>query len=168
MALLVLMVNRVKGDSARERPATTQVLGPAPVTAPQSASIDLVRGVAKRDLAGAGARLGACEGPRVRCTHVPLAHLAFGGRAASGMLTGLANGLPTGDCRALVLGSSNTLALLSSDADELWRGLGDQSRSGARTSSLRYESIRDMIRYVTTMLGGPAWAACTPPPAGAT
>jgi hypothetical protein len=134
------------------------------VTASQSASIDLVRRAATRDLTGEGARLAACGPRRLRCSHVPLAHLAYGSRAAGRMLMGLAAGLPAGNCRAVVLGSGNTLALLSSDADEMWRALGDRSRSGRRLSFARYASIGELIGYAGGMLRGPGWAACTPPP----
>ena len=95
---------------------------------------------------------------------MPIAHMAFGSRAAGGMLVGLANGLPLGDCRTLVLGAGNTLAMLSSDADEMWRGLGDRSRSGSRLSAARYASIREFIDYMRVILRGPEWAACTPAP----
>src|SRR4051794_24410292 len=149
VALVLMFVSQFDGDTDGDGVAASRVTTEHdPVTAPQSASIDLVRGVAKRDLAGEGARLASCEGPSRPCWQMPLAHIAFGSRAAAGMLTGLATGLPLGECRALVLGSGTVLVELSSDADELWRGLGDRSRSGRRTSAQRSVSIRGLIEYV--------------------
>src|SRR3954451_8614870 len=83
-AVLVIFASRLEGDVAPERPATRQVTDPGPVTSPQSASIDFVRGVAKRDLTSEGARLASCGRPKLRCAHLPLAHIGFGGRAAGG------------------------------------------------------------------------------------
>jgi hypothetical protein len=163
LALLLLLINRFTSDSVRDKPSASQVTDPGPVTAPQSESIDLVRAVAKRDLTGADDRLASCRSPRMRCAHLPLAHIGFGGHAAAGMLIGLADGLPVGSCRELVLGTGNTLGMLSSDADEMRRGLGNRTPSGRRISALRYASIRELIDYVRGMLHGPAWAACTPP-----
>ena len=167
VAVLLVLLTRPGGDTAPEDQAASLGTPAGPITPPQSASIDFVRSVARRDLTRAGARLAACAGPRVACAHVPLAHIGFGGQAAAGMLANLGTGLPIGDCRGLVLGSGNTLAMLSSDADEMRRALGNRTDSGRRTSSLRYESIRELIDYARGMLRGPEWTACTPAPAQA-
>jgi hypothetical protein len=164
VAALMVFVTRSIGEPVRER---VTIAAPAIVTPAQSASIDLVRRVARRDLATAASGLARCGGPRPRCAKLPLGRVAFGSRAASGMLGGLANGLPAGGCRTLVLGSGNTLALLGRDADELWRGLGDRSADG-RTSSARYASTSGLIGHTRALLGGPKWAACEPPRAGIT
>ena len=131
-----------------------------PITLPQSDSVDLARGVARRDLAHEGDRLARCGRPRARCAHLPLAHIGFGGRVAAGILTALAKSLPEGRCRGLVLGSGNTLALLSAEADEVRRGLGDRSRAGLRLSLERLASVRSFVAYARGMLGGQEWASC--------
>jgi hypothetical protein len=166
-ALLVYFVYRSVGATSPRRPVTSQVTDRAYVSVTQSDSIDLVRRVVKRDLTTGAARLERCGGPRIACVRMPLALMAFGSRAAAGMLSGLSSGLPVGDCRSLVLGSGNMLAALSSDADEMWRALGDRSRFGRQTSTRRYDSIREMVEYIRGMLGRPAWSVCAPPRAEA-
>jgi hypothetical protein len=78
------------------------------------------------------------------------------------MLAALTRDLPDGRCRRLVLGSGNTLAILSSEADELWRGIGDRSGRGHRISVQRYASVRALVSFVRRILRGPAWASCAP------
>jgi hypothetical protein len=159
--MLLLLVS---GQSRRRAPLdeqrTPRVTRAGPISETQADSIDLVRRVARRDLIDAAGRLSACGVPRADCAHAPLAHVSFGSRSASGMLGGLARDLREGQCRRLVLGSDNTLAMLSSEADELWRGLGDRSAQGKRTSAQRYASVRGFLNYTRHMLRGPAWSSC--------
>jgi hypothetical protein len=167
IAIVIVGIDLMASDAVGGRDMVSQVRPIGPVTVTQSESIDLVRRVARRDLMTGGVQIARCGRPRIRCARGPLGRVAFGSRAAAGMLTGIANGLPGGDCRALVLGSGNMLSLLSSDADEMWRALGDRSRLGRQTSALRYASIRELIASTGAMLRGPGWSACRPPRAGA-
>jgi hypothetical protein len=161
---------------AQDSPFSLAPVGAASsvITRSQTVSIGFVRATARRQLGQARRQLDACAENRTAhlsrralpgwrdCVRWPIAHLAVSARTNEALLGALSNELPAGKCRSLVLGTSNTSRILGAAANELLRGLFNNTRAGLGLSDQHYASVTGLIGYVRDMIRGRTWRACRP------